>query len=442
MCHLFYHLLTLGLLYLLVDVSVLGEMSAADGDKYHAAIPKDDSCNANLTRPSTSHKHVIVLVHGIMGNRMELGYVKESLEREFRLLAPLADDHASCSLPSIDFVVHTSYANENNTLDGVEAGGRRLAAEINEILHNESKEGPVALSILGNSLGGLYARFSLPYIDWAIATTDTTESAVLPNIFVTTATPHMGIRDMTFLSLPRRLQSIGARSLKQSGQDLFRFNDVIHRLCLDPEFLEPLSRFSKRIAFSNAFWTDAPVVTSTAAFLAQQSSSLHHLVETSFGDRHPYKDAGLHVHAPYPSIRLETHPYSHDNNKCDEDPINFDPDETGSDHHIKYAECLDSLGWTKIFVDARSHIPALWNRGKRRNDLEQLATEKSSYTSAELHDRLSAFDWNTLPFAHSFMVASSKNSIYKWFYSGGQALVDRIARELAHEILGGVNGEA
>ena len=423
-----------GTLVLLLYLAVwnIGHIVGQAPDTSPPPVMEESTC-VMMKRPSSA-KHVVVLVHGIMGTHKELGYVKEALEREFKRAL---SSHESIR-DTDQFVVHGASCNDDNTLDGIEAGGRRLAIEINELLQNETKHGHVALSILGNSLGGLYARYALPHIDWNLGGHTNAETLVFPNVFVTTATPHLGLRDMTILPLPRSVQSAGASHLKASGRDLFQYTDTIHHMCLDPEFLRPLAKFSKRIAFANAFSTDGPVITSTAAFLSESSSSIHRLVESSFGDRHPDKDFGLHVQSPYPAIRFETEKTFKEASELVEQDDSSNPrdHETSLANVELYSKRLDSLGWTKIFVDVRSHIPALWSRGQRRRNFEDTAKEKTEFTSGELFSRLSPFDWNTLPFAHSFMVASTKNNIYQWFYSGGRPLVDRIARELVREMLG------
>jgi len=471
-------------------------------------LPESSSSCKMSDRPYT--KHIVVLVHGVMGTHKELAYVKEALEREFKSALSSASSSSSSSIPTTttdddtmsdtlfdQFVVHAASSNDEKTLDGIEAGGRRLAMEINELLRNETTTirrqhdddndnnggrlptttpAMMTLSILGNSLGGLYGRYALPYIDWNLSTTTTV--TVRPGVFITTATPHLGIRDMTLIPLPQSLQSMGASYLKETGHDLFQQqgSDVIHRLCLDPQFLTPLTKFSKRLAFANTYSTDGPVITSTAAFLAKSSPSLHILVKTKDNDDNDKADGAvndggsngngngrLHAQAPYPTIRFETE----NTYREKEDEVlseKKDPEKITDENHSifveEYSKSLDSLGWTKIFVDVRGHIPALWFRGQPRRDFEDImmgmsATTKEEtdddnsnnnddddpktpsyyYTSAELHRQFSTYDWNTLPFAHSFLVASSKNSMYQWFYSGGRPLVDRIAREIVHEIL-------
>lgn len=398
----------------------------------------------------TREIHIMVLVHGIMGNHQELAYVKEALERELSVFIP------PDSSTSDKFLVHAATCNDQNSLDGIEAGGRRLANEINDIIKNLLMEEEVdgiddpsiiSLSILGNSLGGLYARYALAFIDWNLSASQGqydqqnrqeaakfTNMTVIPKLFVTTATPHLGIRDMTYWNIPRVLYPVGAWHMKQSGYDLFRYTDVIKRLCMDEVFLRPLARFRNRLAYSTAFAIDAAVPTSTAAFLSGSSQVLHVMDEKSMsipprtGDTE--EDNMLHVNSIFPTVRFQTQ-------RCmTESPVveELTRAAMSNDDILLFSQRLDSLGWTKIFVDVRSHIPAMWKRGHRAQHWDRIL-QQSTYTSAELNNIMSTFDWNTLPFGHSFLVASSKNSMYRWFYSGGRPLVDCIAKELVQEML-------
>jgi len=127
---------------------------------------------------NTSTYHIIILEHGIIGNRKELEYLKEALERAH---ARSADKKGS------KLLVHSAVCNEKDSLDGIKAGGYRLANEINDVvrcvatgivreqLQRQQFSGlrpkktiestNITLSIIGNSLGGLYARFAVRYID-------------------------------------------------------------------------------------------------------------------------------------------------------------------------------------------------------------------------------------------------------------------------------------
>ena len=93
---------------------------------------------------SSHHDHLVVLVHGIQGDRNNLNYLASRLE-------------------SFGCVVLKSSSNENSeSFKGVEAGASNLAMEIHNMLlvSPELKR----ISIVGNSLGGLYARYVLKHL--------------------------------------------------------------------------------------------------------------------------------------------------------------------------------------------------------------------------------------------------------------------------------------
>lgn len=250
--------------------------------------------------------HVLILEHGICGNASELGYVSEACLREYNNSESKTRNKENTS----SLLVHSAVCNEGRlSLDGIENGGLRLANEINNVIrgvaidkhtnkNNDECVTTIALSIVGNSMGGLYGRYALKYIKFyftlqaeVVGSTNTTEAVdvlVVPNVFVTTATPHLGIKNMTYWKVPEFLEPVGAWMFGKSSNDLFRrrnnkinkasnanntnantnthnYNDIIEQLAFDPEFISPLSKFKRRIAYANAFSTDIAVTTATAA---------------------------------------------------------------------------------------------------------------------------------------------------------------------------------
>ena len=93
--------------------------------------------------------------------------------------------------------VHVCASNTNNTLDGVVAGGKRIAAEIEMvILGLEAKTAATRsargntlkhLSFVGHCTGGLYARYAATLLD-----EKGLFAQVRPHSFTTFATPHLG----------------------------------------------------------------------------------------------------------------------------------------------------------------------------------------------------------------------------------------------------------
>eukprot|EP00986_Skeletonema_menzelii_P021520 scaffold34815_cov97-Skeletonema_menzelii.AAC.1 len=200
---------------------------------------------------------------------------------------------------------------------------------------SDNGEVNVTFSLVGNSLGGLYSRFALSKIPYEIPlSTDNSEDddnklssnikvRLFPNIFCTTATPHLGVSQHTYLPIPRLAETIIGAGMGATGRDLFRLNSdvmndgaaakvnaaaaktvkrlssfrirkdsnqniesdaedeldcVIRNMCLDDEFLVPLRNFRQRIAYANAYGTDFQVPCQTAAFLNDNSGVGHFLI--------------------------------------------------------------------------------------------------------------------------------------------------------------------
>ena len=133
-------------------------------------------CSTALLTTSTAppQKHLVVLVHGLSGTAADLGYLARRLEADasVRVLA--------------------SGANEPfpRTLDGVDAGGARVADEVRQVASAYK-----TISFVGNSLGGLYARAALRELRDADRSTF---AGLTPAVFVTTAAPHLGARQTQY----------------------------------------------------------------------------------------------------------------------------------------------------------------------------------------------------------------------------------------------------
>jgi hypothetical protein len=171
-----------------------------------SSLSADDSTTTNDEPVSSTTSisadkplHFIFLVHGWMGNDLELGYCQEALIREA--------SHTTNNNQH-QYVVYAPQDNVGQTHDGIAAGGTRLADECMRIMQsylmsvrNSSCGGGVlppltTISFVGNSLGGLYARYALSKLDLLSMTTT-------PMIFCTTCTPHLGVSKNTYIPLPR-----------------------------------------------------------------------------------------------------------------------------------------------------------------------------------------------------------------------------------------------
>ncbi len=276
-----------------------------------------------------------------------------------------------------DIVLHSVKCNVGRTHDGIRKGGTRLADEIIEFIrsdvqqrqdrslvvvgrksggeeassdenrmddniinHHHAAAAHVTYSIVGNSLGGLYARYALSLLPYQIPLLPQRPTDVRrmmlhlhPNVFCTTATPHLGVSRHTYLPIPRIAEKLIGTGMGTTGRDLFRLNSdkepmtgglrgerarlpskddanlndsgdgndekaaeqlkrydddddddddemecIIRNMCLQEKYLSPLRNFHCRIAYANVYGTDFQVPTVTAAFLNERSGVGHFVV--------------------------------------------------------------------------------------------------------------------------------------------------------------------
>ena len=135
----------------------------------------------------------------------------------------------------------------------------------------------------------------------------------------------------------------------------FRVNTLLWDMATSPKYLEPLGFFRKRIAYANAFQTDFPVPTETATFLHSMSQYPHHKIS-----KH-------HDNKIISSFKTEkknnTNIFSCSEERSAKDKIMADLE--------IMSRSLDSLGWTKTFVDLRSEIPLSINLSKVKSRFVQ-----------------------------------------------------------------------
>jgi hypothetical protein len=267
------------------------------------------------------------------------------------------------------------------------------------------------LSLLLLSQGGLYARYALSEIPALQPDSVTSDSIqVEPRVFCTTATPHLGVSQHTYLPIPRSVEYVIANAMLPTGRDFFRYTDIIEHLATDSIFISPLERFRKRIAYANAYQTDFQVPTATAAFLSATNSAHRRLEILKDNDF-----ISLAVETPVDNTLLETLKTKRSSKPASSDEL---------------AQRLDALGWTKVLC-----LPPLASIPNPFRSTTPDATSKNEYTSSELlktyartSDRLYA------PFGHTVLVANAKSDFYARANSAGQPIMDKLADSLIEEI--------
>lgn len=451
--------------------------------------------------PSTIH--VIVLVHGWMGNSLEMKYIQTSLQNRQQNIKQQREhqrrqnqqqqqqddeDVSTMNFSSYDYDwihVHSATCNDGQTFDGIAAGGRRLARETNILLQqisqamellimqktnkinngidNGSKQHStnITLSFVGNSLGGLYSRFALSEINWSLdvtssssskTTTSTTAIEIKPKLFVTTATPHLGVSQHTYLTLPRWMEVPIATAMQTTGRDLFRLpttssstNIIIDDMAIQPKFVHPLRRFEQRIAYVNVYGTDFQVPTATAAFWDSNSKSIHYPITKENDDNNIDDDDDNIVLQLYTPQREYSPLLSEEQDgEGESDGTTMGTSSSSGVENIstkELSERLDSMGWTKILVNVRPYllpiVPFTSTRIATSSSSSSLSTSTSSYyTAKQLYQEYHQNGkFTVLPLGHAIMVANSKDTFHQWMTKGGKVTMNSLATMMIGQLI-------
>eukprot|EP00050_Salpingoeca_kvevrii_P000764 m.155438 g.155438 ORF g.155438 m.155438 type:complete len:412 (+) comp10204_c0_seq2:438-1673(+) len=213
--------------------------SPAAGQPWPAALPRRPARGA----PALAERHkqkcrmtdsnsgepreLFVLIHGLLGGPSDMAFVAQQIEAA---MPSATCFRVSCNRGWLD------------TLDGVDAGGLRVAEAVEKRLKHGNF---TSISLVGYSLGGLYARYCARILrDRGVF------ERVRPHFFITIGSPHLGSRDFAW---PTR-KAIGL-GLWRTGAQLVLEDDpeepLLVRMCTEP-FLAALRCFHKRIAVGHA----------------------------------------------------------------------------------------------------------------------------------------------------------------------------------------------
>eukprot|EP00611_Tribonema_gayanum_P024545 TRINITY_DN5450_c0_g1_i1.p1 TRINITY_DN5450_c0_g1~~TRINITY_DN5450_c0_g1_i1.p1 ORF type:complete len:447 (-),score=156.28 TRINITY_DN5450_c0_g1_i1:66-1373(-) len=299
--------------------------------------------------------HLIVLQHGLAGCPGDLGYLQEAIEREG---GPAA-------------LVLNCASNTGNTKDGVAKGGARTAREIRDAIARNP--GLTHISVVGNSLGGLYSRYAVKELH----TPDEPGGAIAglqPVTFMTIATPHLGVRRYTWgiTQYPKFMFPLAKVLFGQSGKDLFLTDaeeraaaagaregeigsgepevPLLMKMASDKEFLAPLRAFKRRRAYAN-MRGDFMVTLRTAAIephpikAEYQSQRAHEwLWGRASGvivEQQDSSSGSAPVAVPAAAAADDSQPVA----------IGADSAEQVEEQEEAMARALNALGWTKVIVD-------------------------------------------------------------------------------------------
>ena len=334
-------------------------------------------------------------------------------------------------------VAHVVSCNDGATSDGVELGGKRVEEEIKSVLcrfcTDAHKKGSppdfITISFIGNSLGGLYARYALVnlahFVDKGFSDNDKMKlPKIYFNVFCTTATPHLGVSRNTYFPIPRVAEQLIGNIMRSTGRDLFRSNSLLSDMALNSKYISPLTLFRKRIAYANSFGTDFQVPTSTAAFLCKQSNYPHTLKEENYDDN---------------GVFFATF--------CTK--ANSDYVQVGEyDELCQMSKSLDNLGWTKVFVDTRDILPfgsfrfpfGSDGRASFCNYASSVSGGNRSESSTKIESKkllsiFSSMNKVHFPLGHTVLVANSKSKFFSYLNRNGRFVVNALAESVVKDIL-------
>jgi len=144
---------------------------------------------------------------------------------------------------------------------------------------------------------------------------------------------------------------------------------------------------------------------------------------------------------------------------------------TSADESLRMSQSLDALGWTKVFIDVQDRVPGVAKPAWMRppcDSLDELIRERSSRQPTDTNDESIAIENNAtyasklsthvqaeqciltsrelaqstmhgdsinFPMGHGVMVANSKNEKYSQANSQGRPVMDRLAKDMVHDVL-------
>ncbi|XP_068650658.1 lipid droplet phospholipase 1-like [Aristolochia californica] len=213
--------------------------------------------------------HLVVMVHGILGNTTDWSFAADKFVRTF---------------PD-KVIVHSSESNILKlTLDGVDVMGERLAEEVVEVIKRKPQLRKI--SFVAHSVGGLVARYAIGRLyrlagrhesgdasnvaaSDGICEKDSkgTISGLEPMNFITVATPHLGSRgnkQVPFLFGVTVFERAASRVIhwifRKTGKHLFLTDSrkgeppLLKRMVDDSDdlrFISALRAFKRRVVYSN-----------------------------------------------------------------------------------------------------------------------------------------------------------------------------------------------
>ncbi|KAI9489448.1 putative serine esterase-domain-containing protein [Zychaea mexicana] len=234
---------------------------------------------------------LVVCQHGLWGVKSHMGFIEKQITEVM--------DSKSIS------VLNVACNESKYTYDGVDICGKRLAAEIQDYvkyLADEERKIVTRLILIGYSLGGLMARYAIGVLGKK-GFFDTVE----PLLYVTFATPHLGVRREANTKFGKVYNFVTGHMLSRTGEQLQLLDShengrPILSILADPdrEFYQYLAKFKTRRTYANVandrtvpYWSAAMDTCNYFKDIKEVELSLdseYSSVITAFDARHPDKE--------------------------------------------------------------------------------------------------------------------------------------------------------
>lgn len=344
---------------------------------------------ASTSAPCTCEEpeELLILAHGLQGAVADFSYLLDTLD---------------VAEPAGRLLVHASAVNTDRTHDGIVAGGERLAADVRAIV----AEHPTLtrISIVGFSLGGLYARYAVAALYDA---NERTVASLKPERFVAVAAPHLGVRNFgVYRFLPAPMLSRANLVCGDTGLQLVLEDGALPllvRMTIDEElpFVSSLKAFTSRVLYANTR-NDFMVNYGTAALD-------HSVTEISASD------ATVAVASPRDADIVDL---AHDDRGC---RVCFTFD---------YQPTAVPMPTVQRVLQSSPTVPT----PPGRNSVTQGDEERV------MANRLRSVGWSVvavefptalnLPIAHNRIVAMSRGPIHTWMNAAGRRVVHHLVDTL------------
>ncbi|KAI8094629.1 putative serine esterase-domain-containing protein [Thamnidium elegans] len=192
--------------------------------------------------PGIQDISLIVLSHGLWGNKSHMGYIENTLQEKYG---------------DAIHILNASVNEAKYTYDGIDICGRRLADEIESTVVRLGKNGKrvTRFSIIGYSLGGLITRYAVGLLGQRGFF-----NTIEPDYYISFATPHMGVKNpsKSFISVVFNFMS--SRIISRSGEQLQLIdkfdkqnNKSMLEVLADPDqiYFQYLAKFKTRRTYIN-----------------------------------------------------------------------------------------------------------------------------------------------------------------------------------------------